>query len=255
MIRSCWLTCCFLVSGAVHAQPLLNAHAHNDYRHPHPLMDALQYGFTSVEADVHLVRERILVSHGRPGRHAKTLADHYLKPLDSILAKQSGRVYPDYAGPFYLMIDLKTNGETIFAILVSAIQQHHALAEAAKDHRVIIYLSGNRPIQLVTSNPVSGIALDGRPDDVGKGYSSEVMPVVSDNYHRWSTWNGIGVPAPGQLEKVRKLADAVHRENKKLRLWAIPDQENAWRELLNAGVDFINTDHLPELARFLKSIR
>ena len=35
--------------------PLPRAHAHNDYEHPRPLLDALSHGFCSVEADVHLV--------------------------------------------------------------------------------------------------------------------------------------------------------------------------------------------------------
>ena len=34
------------------AVPLARAHAHNDYEHPRPLRDALDHGFTSVEADV-----------------------------------------------------------------------------------------------------------------------------------------------------------------------------------------------------------
>lgn len=36
-------------------QPLERAHAHNDYEHDRPLLDALDHGFTSVEADVWLV--------------------------------------------------------------------------------------------------------------------------------------------------------------------------------------------------------
>src|SRR4051812_12734941 len=34
---------------------LSRAHAHNDYEHEHPLLDALEAGFASVEADVWLV--------------------------------------------------------------------------------------------------------------------------------------------------------------------------------------------------------
>ena len=34
--------------------PLRQAHAHNDYEHPRPLLDALDHGFCSVEADVFL---------------------------------------------------------------------------------------------------------------------------------------------------------------------------------------------------------
>ncbi len=45
--------------------PLARAHAHNDYRHHRPLLDALAHGFTSVEADVFLVDDQLLVAHGR----------------------------------------------------------------------------------------------------------------------------------------------------------------------------------------------
>jgi hypothetical protein len=52
---------------------------------------------------------------------------------------------------------------------------------------------------------------------------------------------------PSDLEKIRTLAQRVHAENKKLRLWAIPDNEEAWGVLLDAGVDLINTDQLEAL--------
>ena len=44
-------------------QPLAQAHAHNDYEHDRPLFDALEHGFTSVEADVWLVDGELLVAH------------------------------------------------------------------------------------------------------------------------------------------------------------------------------------------------
>ena len=44
-------------------QPLAQAHAHNDYEHERPLFDALEHGFTSVEADVWLVDGELLVAH------------------------------------------------------------------------------------------------------------------------------------------------------------------------------------------------
>ena len=43
--------------------PLPQAHAHNDYEHDRPLRDALDPGFTSVEADVWLVDGKLLVAH------------------------------------------------------------------------------------------------------------------------------------------------------------------------------------------------
>ena len=43
--------------------PLPRAHAHNDYYHRRPLLDALDQGFCSVEADIYLVEDRLLVGH------------------------------------------------------------------------------------------------------------------------------------------------------------------------------------------------
>src|SRR5438046_202094 len=62
--------------------PLRQAHAHNDYEHKRPLLDALDHGFCSVEADIFLVDGALLVGHTRldlkPGR---TLEALYLEPL------------------------------------------------------------------------------------------------------------------------------------------------------------------------------
>ena len=46
--------------------PLAGAHAHNDYEHPRPLLDALSHGFQSVEADIFLIDDQLLVAHPKP---------------------------------------------------------------------------------------------------------------------------------------------------------------------------------------------
>jgi hypothetical protein len=70
-------------ASVVLGQPLAAAHAHNDYEHDRPLFDALEHGFTSVEADVWLVDGELRVAHdledAKPG---VTLESLYLDPLD-----------------------------------------------------------------------------------------------------------------------------------------------------------------------------
>ena len=62
--------------------PLRRAHAHNDYYHRRPLLDALDHGFTSVEADIYLVDGKLLVAHSRLELDAeRTLRELYLDPL------------------------------------------------------------------------------------------------------------------------------------------------------------------------------
>ena len=73
---------------------LLHAHAHNDYRHDRPLLDALAHGFTSVEADVFLVDDKLCVAHdAREIRPERTLRSLYLDPLRERAKKKVGRIY------------------------------------------------------------------------------------------------------------------------------------------------------------------
>ena len=230
--------------------PHPNAHAHNDYEHGRPLLDALHNGFVSVEADVHLQDGELFVSHNSPGKKALSIEKLYLFPLDSILNINSGRIYPISDQPFFFMIDIKTEGEATYRAIQQAISQYPALRCARGNCPIKVFLSGNRPAMTETENDM-GIGMDGRPDDLGKGHSPELMPVISDHFKNWSMWNGKSKPSFEDLHRVRELAKRVHAEKKLLRLWAIPDSELAWAALLEAGVDLINTDHLRELNYFL----
>ena len=241
---------CFQVA---FSQPFPNAHAHNDYEHERPLFDALRYGFSSVEADVYLVGGKLLVSHTRPIFTSRTLVQLYLAPLDSILRVNQGKIHAGYGGPFYLMIDLKSEAVSTYAALRQVLVDYPALSRPSATGGVIIFLSGNRPIEDVLKDPAAPVALDGRPGDIGKGYSRVKMPVISDTYTKWSDWNGKGLPGPDDLIKIKELAGRVHAEGKKLRLWAIPDNPTAWKVLLESGVDLINTDKLKELHQFLSN--
>jgi hypothetical protein len=232
--------------------PHPNAHAHNDYEHPRPLKDALQNGFISVEADVHLKDGKLLVSHDSPDKNSSSLEKLYLTPLDSLLKINSGRIYKGSKTTFYLMIDIKTEAKATYQAIKQATAKYPALlCTSSENCPVQIFLSGNRPASMIAKEGYEGLAIDGHPDSAGKGYYSKLMPVISDNFKNWSTWNGRSKPTAADLQRVRNLAQRVHAEGKKLRLWAIPDNETAWAELLDAGVDFINTDELKKLNDFL----
>ena len=104
------LTATAIGQKAVLPAALPRAHAHNDYRHARPLLDALDHGFGSVEADVFLVDGRLLVGHARSElRPKRTLEALYLEPLRRRVRKHGGRVYPD-CPTFTLLIDVKTDG-------------------------------------------------------------------------------------------------------------------------------------------------
>ena len=91
------------------------------------------------------------------------------------------------------------------------------------------------------------VSLDGRPGDLGKGYTTGEMPVISQSYLQYSNWEGVGDMPMADQDKIRTLADNVHAEGKLLRLWGNPDIEKGWKMLHYLGVDLINTDKLKKL--------
>lgn len=222
------------------------AHAHNDYEHQRPLFDALAHGFTSVEADVHLMDGELHVSHQRPAPSARrTLRALYLAPLDSLCRR--GEFTP-LERPFILMVDIKTEATRTVEKLIAELDAYPSLTSPGSPVRVVI--SGNRDYALIRK--ATGLAIDGRPADLDKGFSAQEMPLVSDHFGNVMRWNGKGDPNSSEVEKVRALARRVHAEGKLLRLWAIPDREEAWDLLLDVGVDLINTDRLEALNEFLR---
>ena len=56
-----------------------------------------------------------------------------------------------------------------------------------------------------------------------------------------------------QKEKLAVLVKLAHEHGRQIRFYALPQNENVWRELLDAGVDWINVDQLKRFAEFYKS--
>lgn len=239
--------------------PLPNAHAHNDYEHNRPLLDALEQGFTSVEADVYLMQDSLYVNHNRPYYRdpARTLEKLYLRPLRQRIQQTGGKVYPGYTQPFYLFVDFKTSAEDTYVALEKLFKRYRDILKACTRKNcnqapVQVVISGNRPMETMSKQAERLAALDGRPSDLGKVYSPQLMPIISDNYRNHFKWLGQGNMPAEEKTKLQDLVKKVHAEGKKLRFWASPENEQVWRTLHEAGVDLINTDRLEELRTFLK---
>lgn len=81
-------------------RPLWRAHAHNDYDHPRPLFDALDHRFGSVEVDIYLVGDQLLVAHDPVDLDpTRTIESLYLDPLAARVKANHGSVYRGYRTP------------------------------------------------------------------------------------------------------------------------------------------------------------
>lgn len=244
------------------ALPLAKAHAHNDYEHTRPLLDALDHGFTSVEADVWLVDGELLVAHDKEDvRPERTLKSLYLDPLMERVKSNHGLVYPGYEHDFILWIDIKSEDEATYRVIHEQLRQYQDMLtkftpSGVKPGAVTVYISGNRPRVLMENQPVRYAAYDGRMSDIGSDVASEFMPIISDNWTKHFSWMGVGEMPKEEREKLNTIVSTAHANGQKVRFWATPDisspqREAIWHELLKAGVDFINTDDLAGLQKFL----
>ncbi len=263
-------------------RPLPQAHSHNDYEHTRPLHDALDQGFTSVEADIYLVDGQLLVAHDladtRPDR---TLESLYLEPLrERVLANHGVGVYRQRApfearfpaekasAEFQLLIDVKGDANSTYAALekrlydprYSFLFSLYAFGHVRK-RAVTAVISGGRPKDVMLGQKFRLAFYDGRikdENDLGIGSDRRVTPLVSDSWTGLFTWTGAGAFPAAERAKLHELVTRAHAAGQRVRFWATPDiagtdRDALWNELVAAGVNHLNTDDLSGLANFLRS--
>jgi glycerophosphoryl diester phosphodiesterase len=246
------------------ARPMPRAHAHNDYEHGWPLLDALSHGFTSVEADVWLVDGELMVAHDRrdvvPGRSLERL---YLSPLEVRRKVNGGTVYPGWDGSFQLLIDVKSEAGPTYAAIDEVLREHPELMTTFTGDRtdrraVTAVISGNRDRAAMLASPTRYAGYDGRLSDLNSQAPASFMPLVSDDWTEAFTWDGTGEMPAAEEQKLRDVVTTAHDHGYRVRFWATPDEpgparDAIWRKLLDVGVDEINTDDLAGLQGFLSN--
>ena len=238
--------------------PLIRAHAHNDYEHPRPLLDALACGFGSIEADVHLVDGRLLVAHDRKAvKPERTLEALYLDPLRERVKQNGGRVYR--SGPtIILLIDVKSEAVATYEALHAVLKNYAAMLTVFRDGvttpgAITVIVSGSRAPAVMAAQALRYAAMDGRIDDLNGQTAPALIPLVSDNWQKVFSWRWTGPIPADEARKLQALVEQAHAQGRQLRFWNTPDNPATWSVLYGAGVDLINTDQLTGLQGFLRA--
>ena len=244
---------------------LRRAHAHNDYEHERPLLDALDQGFTSVEADVYtlplLGLAGLYVAHDPQDiRLDRSLAALYLEPLKARAEANGGCIQPDCA-PFTLLIDAKTSAEATWQAVETELAKYGGLFSRYENGVVIpgavtAILSGNRPYDSMKAATGRYCFYDGRFADLGSSDPASFMPLISDSWTTEFGWDGNGSMPADQQAKLQASIAQAHAAGRRVRLYNVPDEpgsgrDQLWHAFIAAGQDHINTDDLAGLRAFL----
>ena len=66
-------------------------------------------------------------------------------------------------------------------------------------------------------------------------------------------WNGKGIPRDEETARIKMQLKSTSAAKAYALLWST-DFPNAWVNLMDLGVDYINTDHIPDLKKFMNTI-
>lgn len=234
---------------------LARSHAHNDYAQSRPLLGALERGFASIEVDIVLSGGELFVAHAPEEiQPSVTLRSLYLDPLREVVRRNGGSVYSTAGQRLQLLVDVKTEADETYQVLHDVLHEYSDLFTRWTDGEpepgaVTAVLSGNRAKEVIASDRVRYVAIDGRILDDRSGVSADAMPLVS------ADWEDLGPPVREErLERAASVIEQMHAEGRQVRFWATPEDEQLWRSLLAMGVDYIGTDAPLRLERLLREV-
>lgn len=229
-----------------------NAHSHNDYMQEIPFWEAYYANFGSIEADVFLVKDQLWVAHTEKELSPdRTLENLYLDPISKQIKLNKGNIYPDPKKNLQLLIDIKQDYKTSLNALIKALKKY---PEITGNNGIKIVITGGRPQPSDFKNYPSYLYFDG---DLDKNYTVDELKRIglfSADLPQLVKWNGKGIPRDEETDKVKKAVEKAHAQQKSIRFYGAPDFTNAWVNLMDLGVDYINTDHIPDLKKFMNTI-
>ena len=247
-------------------------HSHNDYYRSKPLQEALHAGMLSIEADVYVQNDELLVGHDRHElRPERTLRRLYLEPLNRAFQSlggideshpNGGRVR-ESGRPVMLLVDFKNDGQKSWRILEKQLAEYPGLFRVVRKDAdgytiepgpVIVTVSGQRPsIHSFASVSERRSAYDGRLNNLDSDVPAHVMPLVSTSYGdllKYSQQNNHA----SLSETLQQFNTLCAKHGRLARVWATPDQQRVWKMLADNGMQLINTDSPSRLSRFLDEI-
>ncbi|WP_294318632.1 alkaline phosphatase [uncultured Chryseobacterium sp.] len=229
-----------------------NAHSHNDYMQDVPFWNAYYAHFGSIEADVFLVKDQLWVAHTEKELSPdRTLDSLYLKNISRQLKLNNGHIYSEGSQKLQLLIDIKRDEKASLAALINTLKKY---PEITGNPEIKIVITGERPKPENFKDYPDYLYFDG---DLNQTYTAEQLRRIgmfSESFTDLVKWSGKGIPRDEETEKIRKEVEKAHAQQKPMRFYGAPDFTNAWVNLINAGVDYINTDHIPDLKKFMNAI-
>ncbi|MEO5947344.1 MAG: hypothetical protein ABIP79_11055, partial [Chitinophagaceae bacterium] len=181
-----------------------------------------------------LYNNKLVVAHStKELPAAPTLDCLYLQPIAALFATHHGSICSDTNYAPILMIDIKENGATVLAKLLSMLQVHRSVFDQTVNKLAVqIVISGDRGPITAWSSYAPILFFDGRPYELYDSATLERVAFISDGYANYKD----------NTKGIEQAAAAIHSKQKLFRLWGYADTLTMWQQVLQWGIDILNTD-------------
>lgn len=235
----------------------LNVHSHNDYEQKIPFFLAYNAHFGSIEADIWAVNGTLYVAHDSADiTPSRTLEALYLQPIAKYFRQNGGKAWNDSPATFQLLIDLKTQTEPTLSLLVTLLKKYPDVFNASMNKNSIpVVITGNRPGPAEFNKYPANITFDGKLNLKYDAAQLKRVALFSEDLEIFTRWKGTAAIPEKEEKRLKQVIDSVHGLNKKIRFWDAPDRAYAWRTLMKLKVDYLNTDHIQDLATYIENFK
>lgn len=221
-------------------------HAHNDYEHPRPLLDALDQRFLSVEVDVFWRDASTIAVAHFPWQMRGELAPLYLDPLER-LVRARGSVFGDGA-PFFLWIDLKDDSDALVDAIDTRLSQSPDVFTRFYDDTG----EDARPVRVILTGAAAKERYVERAERFAIRDSNTIVDAAApmpDSRFGFYALSHAGLDQ-GSLDAAYRAAKESAGD-RALRIYGAPDDEANWCAQHGAAIDWIGTDRLEALGALL----
>ncbi|KAK1232710.1 hypothetical protein PQX77_004186 [Marasmius sp. AFHP31] len=186
--------------------------------------------------------------------------DNNLYSLSGVFDTSSGT-------PLQLLVDIKTDGEEAFPFVVKALEPLRELGYLTtfsdgnlKKSAVTVVGTGNTPLDGVKELSPRDVFFDAPLTSLtdtssNTTWDATLSPLASTNYAVAVGWSGIGNISEAQLANITQFVGDAHSRGITARFWGTPGwpisaRNNIWRQLADAGADWLNADDLQAASAF-----
>lgn len=86
-----------------------------------------------------------------------------------------------------------------------------------KQRAITMIISVNRPRELIEEQTIRYATFDGRMSDLETNVPNDFMPIISDNWTKHFTWQGVGEVPEYEREKLNNIVKEAHNQGQILR--------------------------------------